>query len=386
MYQHSLRRLQRLNPTAAAVWAEIDGRRDVSEIAEVLALRYDRPALELVPDVQEVVAEYGNLGLLDGVEATVAPAARIQPPAPQPKSESALADRMSSALDGAAWSMDLRSCQGLGFQFGVRVEDADLGHYLEAVLAPLMRGEHEEAVCSAGEYSVRGPHPRSGAYRIYFGPTRIHSTTSPAASAEFLLWHVNRMVIDADESQTLFHAAGATISTGGGILIPGHMNAGKSTLVAGLVRSGLGYLSDEAIALDHLAGDLVPFPKSIGLDRGSWTVLPEFAPEPDSAAERFQETRWQVPPDVVRSGSVAGRTPLAFIIATRHEPGAETSIDVLAPADALSLLLEQTFGLGDGDAAFHSLAEIVDRTECYQLVSGDLDEAVAAVRRVVGEG
>ena len=384
LYQNDERRLQRLNPTATEVWLAIDGRREVGDIAASLADSYGQSAEKVDADIRDVLAEYGRLGLLEGVgsEERSAPVAPIA--APRSDSTSQLAAAMGRALDDVGWAVDLGPYQGLGFEFGVRVEDPDLGTYLERVLRPLTKSDEEEPVTASAVYSLRGPHPRSDSYRLYVGPVRVHSSSSPAASADYFLWHVNRMVIDADETHTLLHAAGA-VAESGGILIPGRMNAGKSTLVTGLVRSGLGYLTDEAVAIDHESGELLPFQKSIGLDRGSWTVLPEFGPVDGTPEASFQTTRWQVPPDEVRHGAVASRVPLAHIVATRYEADADTTLEELAPADALSILLEQAFGLAPGHDSFESLAELVARTPSHQLVTGNLDEAVAVVRELVGE-
>jgi len=187
------------------------------------------------------------------------------------------------------------------------------------------------------------------------------------------------MAIDHDDRHTLVHAAGATTETGG-ILIPGERNAGKSTLVTGLIEAGFGYLTDEAVAIDHETGDLLPFPKAIGLDRGSWPVLSHLEPAPGSPAERFQAARWHVPPGTVRPDAISGRRPMRWLISTRYEKGADTAVDDLTAAEGLAIVLEHTFCVATTPDAFGQLVDHIAASRCHRLVSGDLAGAVAAVR------
>jgi hypothetical protein len=62
----------------------------------------------------------------------------------------------------------------------------------------------------------------------------------------------------------LFVHAGAVGWYNGAILIPGHTHAGKSTLVAALVRAGATYYSDEYAVLDA-SGLVHPFARPLGI-------------------------------------------------------------------------------------------------------------------------
>ncbi len=46
-----------LNETAGAFWRAADGKRDLSEIAKVLAAAYDAPVASVLVDIEELVAE-----------------------------------------------------------------------------------------------------------------------------------------------------------------------------------------------------------------------------------------------------------------------------------------------------------------------------------------
>lgn len=65
----------------------------------------------------------------------------------------------------------------------------------------------------------------------------------------------------------LFMHAGVVAWRGQAIVLPGASHAGKSTLVAALVRAGATYLSDEYAVLDA-SGRVLPFPRRLSLRDG----------------------------------------------------------------------------------------------------------------------
>ena len=58
------------------------------------------------------------------------------------------------------------------------------------------------------------------------------------------------------------------------VALPGHMEAGKTTLTAGLVRAGLGYLTDEALAFDRETLLVLPIPEAVVDRPRSLAALP----------------------------------------------------------------------------------------------------------------
>ena len=80
--------------------------------------------------------------------------------------------------------------------------------------------------------------------------------------------------------------AGAVEWDGHAALFPAPMESGKTTLVAGLVRAGARYLSDEAAAIDPETLLVHPFPKSLTIGAGSWEVLADLAPAVDPEVTR----------------------------------------------------------------------------------------------------
>lgn len=232
----------------------------------------------------------------------------------------------------------------------------------------------------------RGAAPPPGGHRfaVRRGDEDLSGCDRPEDLAPLLLWWVNRMACFETGHRLMVHAGVAAVD-GRAVLLPAAQDAGKSTLVAGLVQAGYQYLSDEAAALDPNAGAVDAYPKWLSLDPGSWPLFPGLRPRLPADQERFATAQWHVPPDDVRAGAVVARAEPAWIVAPRYRAGAATTLEPLGRAEALSVLTSEAFNLGRfGAAGFRALADVARRCRCWRLTAGSLDEAVEAVRSVAG--
>lgn len=119
----------------------------------------------------------------------------------------------------------------------------------------------------------------------------------------------------------LFVHAGVVGWRGGAILLPGRTRAGKTALVAELVRAGANYYSDEYAVLDD-SGLVYPFARSLGVR---------------DASGRNRRV------DPTTLGKV-GRTPLpvSLVVATRHMPHAKWQPLAMSRGEIVLALLENT--------------------------------------------
>jgi hypothetical protein len=194
-----------------------------------------------------------------------------------------------------------------------------------------------------------------------------------------LIWAVNRQVIDTSSTDLLLHAAAAADVDGRVVLLPAPTESGKTTLVAGLLDRGLHYLTDEAVAVDP---DLTVrgFAKPLSIDNGSWHVLEHHLPRLPDTLAGYMDDQWQVPPQ--RFTTVVPSGPLAVIAFPSYRPGAATRVTRLSPVSALDLIRASTFGPEDQPltaGTMTRLAQMVAAVPCFELRTGDLDEACAAV-------
>ncbi|MEM7342283.1 MAG: hypothetical protein AAF467_26825 [Actinomycetota bacterium] len=185
----------------------------------------------------------------------------------------------------------------------------------------------------------------------------------------------NRNYVNANRASTLMvHAAVAT-SRGRCVVLPGWGEAGKSTLVAGLVRAGWRYGSDE-LAVFSLDGELEPYARPISIDVGAYGLFPELLDK----GYRTDAEQWHVRPDHVAPDPLGLLPEPTHVLFPLYEPNAPTVVEPISPAHALHRLIGHAVNLGDHPRfGFQRLAQLAERCQTATMRSGDLNEQIAAI-------
>ena len=271
------------------------------------------------------------------------------------------------------------SFDALGLAFSVACEDRGLRDRLDEVLGPLASNGPAEHRYELGPASGVDPELP---FEVRFDEDRVAGLTTKSAMVDALVHDLNRRVVDASP-HLLLHAGGVA-SGGVGVAVPGQTEAGKTTLTAGLVRAGLGYLTDEALALDRETLLVEPYPKPLSIDPGAWAFFPELEP-PVPDEEGYDCVQWQVPATAIRPESLAGPCPVVAVVFPRYEAGADTALVPVGRGEALVELAKNTFHFKErGARELDLLAELARGVDCYRLTMGELDQAVDLVAGLVG--
>ena len=155
----------------------------------------------------------------------------------------------------------------------------------------------------------------------------------------------------------IFVHAGVVAHEGAAIVMPGATMAGKTTLVAALVRAGAEYYSDEFAPLDG-EGLVHPFAKPLSL-RDDRSV--------------------QTDHHVVDLGGVAGEepVPVGAVIVTQYRAGAEWRPRRLTSGAAVLALLSHTVPAQSRPAqALHAINSAVDSATVLDAPRGEADAVV----------
>lgn len=232
-------------------------------------------------------------------------------------------------------------------------------------------------------YSFLGPGSRrDGRYRLLCDRAELTRSKDPEKVFSYLLWHVNAEALRRTDDFLLIHAGAAAGSGGAGVLLPGASGSGKTTLVAGLVRDGFSYLSDEAGVIDPATGRLFPYPRAITLKTGSFTHFPELA----AAGEDFSPSRaeWHVRPEDLGSTAPGKPCEIRFVVAIRYVPETATSLTSISKAAGVMEVATNSMNLTlFGGHGLRALEGALRHARCFRLVSGDLPSAVHAVSDLV---
>jgi len=274
-------------------------------------------------------------------------------------------------LEDVPWVHSTSRLRALEFDFAVRTADAGLGRYLDRIFGSLaVPGS------PAHLYSLVDPdHAPFKLPRLFLDSEEIFAANEFPWVVEHLLWHINRQVVERSSSYLLLHSS-AVERDGSALLFPASMESGKTTLAAGMVRAGLRYVTDEAVAIAPATGVVHPFPKALAVDPGSWSTLADFRPPVDAGLEWLTASQWQVSPAAIRSDAVAGPCRPVLIASPRYVAGARTELLPLGRADAVVMLIENAFNFSvHGGRGLELLANMARACACFRLTIGDLDEA-----------
>jgi hypothetical protein len=227
-----------------------------------------------------------------------------------------------------------------------------------------------------------GPrHPRR--YRLLLSDEQLISSRTPDGVLDHLLYQILTRMREQTEEFLLIHAGSVVTSRGEGVLLPADAGSGKTTLVAGLIRSGFRFLSDEIGVIDHRGGVLRPYPRALNFKEGAEAIFPELPVH--SNGSPLPASPGYVRAEEIRPDVMADPSEVRFVIAPRYIEGAPTRITALSAGETVKELWTNAMNLeAYGARALPILANVADGAKGYRLLSGDLDEAIRAVEQITG--
>jgi hypothetical protein len=126
------------------------------------------------------------------------------------------------------------------------------------------------------------------------------------------------------------------------------------------------------------------YPKAIALEPGSFEVHKDLAPALCGGLGGALDSRvWHVEPG--RIGSVGSVAPVVAIVFPHWRSGSVTTMTHCPPAEALPALVGEAFDFcRGGQGVFDILCDLVARVPAWRLEYRDGDQAVEAIRDLLG--
>ena len=178
---------------------------------------------------------------------------------------------------------------------------------------------------------------------LYRDGELTYQGTSDAYLAERLLGDIGRDLADKSRGGSLFHA-GALAWDGKGLLLPGSIGAGKTTLTMWLALKGGGgleYLSDEMVFFPAGSQAMQSYTRPLNLKSPSRAALKDFFDFAGQAG-RLLSTPYGdlIPPGLLSFAGPRQETPLRLIIFPRYQAGCDPLCRPLSKAQAGLALME----------------------------------------------
>jgi hypothetical protein len=287
-------------------------------------------------------------------------------------------------LRRVVWNYETAPLAAFDFTFRVRVTDAALGAYIERLVAPFAApgGTQTERWVSLRD---RGPE-REPRFAAYIDDTLVAAGHDRSVAIAAMLSAIDRAAVaSVADDRLLVHAAAAS-TPDGAVLLLGPSGAGKTTMVAALIRSGFGYVADEIVAFDHASTTAQPYQKAITLKAGSRFLFPDVR-DALGPPEGGPGSLWHVPVDALRSQAGAAAAPVRSIVELRYHADAATAIEPIAERDALAAIVANCFN-GDrlDEHGFATASKLATVAPAHRLVFSDLATACTLVRDTLRRG
>ena len=195
-------------------------------------------------------------------------------------------------------------------------------------------------------------------------------------------WGLNWCVSTHANSFLMIHAA-VIEKHGRAIILPAPPGSGKSTLCAALVgRGGWRLLSDELTLIRMSDCAIVPLPRPVSLKNKSIDIIRAYQSDAvisRSVLDTMKGTVAHVKPPAASIARAAETCAPGWIIFPRYVAEADAVMAPLGRSRAFIRIADNAFNYSvQGGAGFNVLAEVVDRSECFEFSYSVLDEALVA--------
>lgn len=213
-------------------------------------------------------------------------------------------------------------------------------------------------------------------WSIWFDDQVRYRRCTVAEVLPYLEWAINWRLVDRCSDRLLLHA-GSVARGGQGVVFASFSGGGKSTLTAGLVSRGWGYLCDEFAIYDPATHTLEPFPKAMCIKSGSFELMRSLGlplHRPRNYVKAFKGPVGYCSP--VEAGAWIPDQPVGLraVVFNEFHNAAEPRLVSLSKAEAAMELARFTFRrqrFADGGTGL--IAELVRQVDCYRLYTGALE-------------
>lgn len=251
----------------------------------------------------------------------------------------------------------------LAYGCGIHVENAcpEIRDALERYILPPLPRDNASRLGSS--VHLRVDRVDGGCYRLTVDSVEVLSTTDTAELILGVLKAIDEAVVYRLQSLKAVHA-GAVVFENRAILIPGSTHAGKSSIVAELLRRGATLLSDEYALIDE-AGRVHSYPRPMLLRDSCMRQSP-------------------VLPAELGSDYVKNPVSVGWILALEYRHSSDWSVQEVPQSEALMILLRNTpHSMAESPAMVDFFLRAVSAAKCYAGQRGDAVQGADQILQLI---
>lgn len=194
-----------------------------------------------------------------------------------------------------------------------------------------------------------------------------------------LEWAMNWCISTQAHQYLMLHAA-VIERDGHAVILPAPPGSGKSTLCAALIHRGWRLLSDEMTLISTVNAEIIPLCRPVSLKNESLNIIRDFAPSAvfgDIVPDTSKGSVGLMKVEKHHLDRVKSTARPGWVIFPKYVPAATARLTPRSRADSMLELGRNAFNYGLlGASGFHTLADVVDQSDCYDFEYSELDDAV----------
>ncbi len=213
---------------------------------------------------------------------------------------------------------------------------------------------------------------------LYRDGKLTYEGTADAFLAETLLGETGYSLADKSRGGLLFHAGGLTWG-GKGLLLPGSIGAGKTTLTMWLALKGidgLAYLSDEMVFFPEGSGAMRTYTRPLNLKSPGRAALGDLF-DFEAHTGRILSTSHGdlIPPELLNFAGPCDEIPVNLILFPRYAAGSEFELKSLSKAQAGLALMECLVNARNlPEHGFREIARLARTAPAYKMSYAHFDQ------------
>ncbi len=225
----------------------------------------------------------------------------------------------------------------------------------------------------------------SGKFAVYRDGELIREDDSEAELAEYLLGEVTFRLLDKSCNGVTLHA-GALARRDTGVLIPGAIGAGKTTLTAWLVHQGLDYLTDEMVWIPTGTNVLYAFTRPLNVKKTARPIMQTFFDfETNATQVLHSEAMDLVLPTALRPANILSTPSLGLILFPNYEPDTVSAVERLSPAQTGMALAAALLNVGNlSDQGFSQVAHLARIAPAYRVRYSHFHQIETQLKTLIG--
>ncbi len=243
-----------------------------------------------------------------------------------------------------------------GSAVAIEVADALIAEIVDFLIHPTLRDDSKIPHCT---FRVQIAEEDQPIYTLTQDDEQKYLGDSLGSLAEVLQSIVCHELADRSRDGLLLHAA-ALVDAGRGVLIPGGIGAGKSTLTTWLLSKGLGYMTDELVYIPWGTNELHAYPRPLHLKYPSRAVLTaENVDYEQSRLLMSSSFSDMVAVEAFTSHQITHPMPLSLAFFPRYQPQGEAQWQPLSAAQTAQYLMSSLVNARNlPDHGFHEAARL----------------------------